>query len=245
MLSFGDDTSAKGMPSDYEAEAFGLERWKKAGGFDFNVLQYGHWITDRHSGVYSHYNYRNAPLGLYKPWCMAQDRADATRTWIPGTKPKVFAGHLAANFPTSRLLGARALVTDSFSKGGKYDATGKDVSSLWAAPIEDSRQIVGMGIKAHRSAYNVLYGDGHAAVYGDPQETILWHTQGSNDGTLVGNNAYHTFHVNYFYPGRNAFGVRHSVLMSEANTTAVNNVKSTNLRIWHILDNAAGLDAPD
>ena len=93
-------------------------------------------------------------------------------------------------------------------------------------------------MKAHVSAYNVLYGDYHASVYGDPQQRIIYHTQGFRNssagpqaraifdyGYLLANN---TFARPSFDPGRT---------ISDNYYTA-----HTNLAVWHQMDVAAGRD---
>ena len=60
-------------------------------------------------------------------------------------------------FRTPKLLGARALISDTFEKsrtsGGMIPDYG---AALWA----------------HKDGYNVVYGDYHTAWYGDPQHKI-------------------------------------------------------------------------
>ena len=57
---------------------------------------------------------------------------------------------------SSKLLGDRALMADR-----------------WGKP-EYQTPYPGDGILGHRDGYNVLYGDGHAAWYGDPQQRLMW-----------------------------------------------------------------------
>jgi len=64
-------------------------------------------------------------------------------------------------FKTQKMLGGRALVTDTWSKNLYY-------SEKLGAPQP------GWGWYGHRDGYNVLYGDWSAKWYGDPQGRIMW-----------------------------------------------------------------------
>ena len=87
---------------------------------------------------------------------------------IGGTNPLLIGLNGGQMFATQRALGSRALVCDSFEKGfvsAPGHATDLKIS------IEARRS---MGMLAHKDGYNVVYGDGHAAWYGDPQRRIIW-----------------------------------------------------------------------
>ena len=139
-----------------------LEHWGAAGGFDPKVLTHGTW-PNKHNNpshawnnyhVFSHYVYRGMPesdgLGGV---------TDTVRTVIY-TKPAVLSRRGCPPFKTDRLLGGRAPVSDSFCQARTFGTT----------------RIPGAadGIYAHRQGYSVLYGDGHTAWYGDPQERLIW-----------------------------------------------------------------------
>jgi prepilin-type processing-associated H-X9-DG protein len=89
--------------------------------------------------------------------------ADFSDTTTPGIK--AYLG--CPQFKTQKLLANRALVSDTFSKW--------DDSAVTAS----YRQ--GYGVWAHRDSYNVLYGDWHVKIVGDPDERIMtWsHPSGS------------------------------------------------------------------
>ena len=76
-------------------------------------------------------------------------------------------GHRVSNFEppfkTSKQLAERAVLADAFVKYGKR-------------PMD----LPGIGIEAHREGYNVLYGDGHAAWFGDPQQRFIWSAEFHN-----------------------------------------------------------------
>ena len=138
------------------------------------------------SGVYgfeSSYNYRGVPIsaagapletastcggGVPASTGVPTDvsgygYADFSDTTTPGIK--AYLG--CPQFKTQKLLANRALVSDTFSKW--------DDSAVTAS----YRQ--GYGVWAHRDSYNVLYGDWHVKIVGDPDERIMtWsHPSGS------------------------------------------------------------------
>ena len=249
--------SASNMPHDdlsNNAEPKGkflLEHWQQAGGYDRNTMLYGDWRPG--PGYYSHgwnsrvtmhmvsqYHYRNVPVTLMRGWHVYDERAGRSESnnrdlVLPGTRPRVQVGLGKPLFRTLRELGGRALASDTFSKGERGDAFMRDIMHLNGQPIVESRQIAGMGIRAHRTAYNVLYGDGRATTYSDPQEAIIWHTQGYGNITRPGNNPM-TLTRNYYY-GRggtgNPFG---------APSMSYSGIAHTGLAVWHYFDNHAGID---
>ena len=232
--------SSTNMPVDWTSTGTfnptTLSQWKNAGGFDKETMQYGNWeVWTRDIVTYSHYNYRNVPLAAYEPWCDAQDGRDSNIAWISGTKPKVMATILGPDFRTDRLLGGRAIMCDTFSKGGRSDALGRRVDQLYDGdPIEMSRLVVGMGVLAHRDSYNVLYGDYHVSHFGDPQQKIIYHLQGSNMCWLEDNDPY-LLASHYVRTDKSPFGWSHQQMQSSW-------TKGTAQSIWHEMDNAARID---
>jgi len=256
--------SADGMPADWgKPEYPGLVRigqWGELGGRDAQSFLYGNWTNitylgpqvgyDSHGNywriAHSHYNYRSVPLSssVSKYDVMWHSYDEPSRTYtVPGTSPEVPARLCEPLFRTAKELNGRALVCDTFSKGVEHDANGTYVSSdsggpMDSRPVEDSRLIVGFGAKAHQTVYNVLYGDYHANVYGDPQQRFVYHTQGfrnSSAGCLVracfdGGYvlAMNSFSRVSFDPGRSI-------------SDSLYNAHSA-LAVWHELDNAANID---
>jgi hypothetical protein len=172
-----------------------LDNWKAAGGRDANAMLYGDWANTSASYLpsfglnilFSHYSYRNVPFWNRRPWHVYQydgvNGSGVPYFAIAGTKPIVKAHMAAPMFRTLKELGGRALMSDTFSKGQRFDGLGRDWYSTFSSttePLATSQQVAGMGVAAHRQVYNVLYGDWHTGVYGDPQERVLWHTQGSS-----------------------------------------------------------------
>ena len=97
------------------------------------------------------------------------------------TRPSQRAHMGTPFFRTRKELGNRAVVTDSFSKTSRDRSGWKDALGgryVLPADLTETKAHPGMGIVAHREGYNVLYGDGHAQWYGDPQQGIVWHGQG-------------------------------------------------------------------
>jgi len=135
---------------------------------------YGHgYFTGR--TIQCDYNYRGVPcfysVNNNKPddgalWPDTFPPDDQAEVW--GTTPRVKTEPGTPFFKTQKLLGDRAIVADSFSQK----------TNPWIDPARP-----GMGIFAHRVGYNVLYGGGNVKWYGDPEETIMWH---SAQGYLTG-----------------------------------------------------------
>jgi len=243
--------SSDGMPADARVHSWPAHRighWRKLGGRDGNTLMYGQYQGSSHTDpenfcVYSssygrmpmaqsHYQYRNTQLGLMNPWHYYQEVAGLKE--LPGTRPIVHVRSGQPYFRTQRELSGRALLADTFSKGSTYDANGVEVYGLYYwAPIDMSRLIAGYGLRGHVDGYNVLYGDHHVAWYGDPQQKIIWHTQ----GPYADNSTAGTFYVsmmcnNYFYGNAFSTGrdVNHAYFRNTPNA------------VWHELDTFADID---
>ncbi|HRU05243.1 MAG TPA: type II secretion system protein [Candidatus Brocadiia bacterium] len=230
-----------------------LRQWQRAGGRDASTLHYGAWQQAavrseddsglKHMGVFSHYAYRDVALAAYRPWHVYENGVSSVIR-LQGARPAV-SGRLGQPlFRTFKELNGRALVVDTFSKGGAYDALDREVVGLQSTAIENSQTIAGFGLKGHRTAYNVLYGDGSARLYGDPQEKVIWHTQGYTTAVLAGSSntldgSLNTLRSNYFYGDKNGpFWTRGS---SNPDST---NFRNTSLAVWHDFDTSAGIDLP-
>jgi len=233
--------SSDGMTTfRWKCGGYRLDHWRKAGGWDANVMLYGDWTADyqfysnslsRCQAIMSHYSYRNVPThansaGAYTNW-----EPSNPGYFIKGTKPRVYPLNAGPCFRTDRLLGGRVISMDTFSKGGEYD--GQLTRWTGSITLDQSAFCAGMGIKAHRSAYNALYGDGHVEVYGDPQERIIWHKEGW--GTLGRYNSFGAFAYHYTH-GK-------TLTSAAAPLTAENAYfKYSPFRIWHDMDVHAGID---
>jgi prepilin-type N-terminal cleavage/methylation domain-containing protein len=246
--------SSDGMPADRTGgptnnyNCSQLRDWKSAGGRDGETLHYGNWAAafdgieqsagDSFVQVNSHYAYRNVPISIENVWHAYDDRT--ARGLLNGTKPGINVGAGQPIFRTQKELGGRALISDSFSKGTEYDALGQ-YSKPKAASLLLSQTIVGMGHVGHRSAYNVLYGDGSAKPFGDPQESLIWHAQsdrGGSSGSYGISKAWgmNTLATNVFDAVNGLFQRNHPRTVDDSRFA------NTSLGVWHELDVFAGID---
>jgi prepilin-type N-terminal cleavage/methylation domain-containing protein/prepilin-type processing-associated H-X9-DG protein len=74
---------------------------------------------------------------------------------------------------TTKLLGQRALMADRWGKS--VDRQGEAL-------------LPGDGILAHRDGYNVLYGDGRVAWFGQPQQELMWRQALAGSWPIAGSN---------------------------------------------------------
>jgi len=158
---------------DYRAV---LDRKKVTG-----VTSFTDWIGNGYMPSWAEcsYAYRNAPLLNPKGYGSIALGATEPAGYGPATSPASFPGVRPAIdmtmtgtayrtklgqpvFKTTRALGGRALVSDVFGKNSNMGGY---------STINNKR---GAALKAHVDGYNVLYGDGHAAWYGDPQQKMIW-----------------------------------------------------------------------
>jgi len=160
-----------------------MSKLGRAGGFDAKTAMMGTWtgqpleyittsinpsVVLYYLAIQGAYNYRCVPSVIVLDQ-HTEYGASATGEDCYGKGVRI--RHVRPNhlvragepiFKTQRLLGDRALVTDTFSRGDLYESTTlKDV-------------FPGKGLYAHREGYNTLYGDGGARWYGDPQRTNMW-----------------------------------------------------------------------
>ena len=144
----------------------GPRQLQRAGGFDANSIIRGNWTwlddyptsgwapSNRHPTkvIQCDYNYRNVPLSYFGHFGVAGP--------TNGIKPRYLRPRLTQYagcppFKTQKQLGGRALVSDAFSRQYCYE-------------------MPAVGVYAHKTGYNVLYGDWHAKWYGDPKERLTW-----------------------------------------------------------------------
>lgn len=215
--------------------------WRSAGGTDANSLLFGYWRRSAPSTldhvIYSSYNYRGIPFGLQGPWHRSWERVRDDRLAIVGTHRPIYAQIGNSLFQTSRQLNGRAIASDTFNKGWFYDGLNRKVvganAQISMMNIGDTRQIAGFGIQAHRDAYNVLYGDGRATMYGDPQERIVWHTEGLFDNPKNDNIYSNHLSFNYSYLDFAPTGTR---------TRGFTSFNNGPWGVWHGFDLAADID---
>ena len=171
--------SARGMPSwshFNSGRLDNLHELKRLGGTDGRALTHGDYTTASGFGhtsgvdqsgkttywwktVRGQYHYRGATAGAHNSM--------QTNVTIPGTRPKVTALTGSPVFRTPKLLGARALASDTFAKAYAQMWRG----AHYTGTVDDPHDH-GAGLWAHKEGYNVLYGDYHSAWYGDPGHVI-------------------------------------------------------------------------
>jgi len=166
------------MPMDGTNEWDDPSKWAMAtrpnqikqagGGFDAKSITYGDWysVVPRYADAHVQrvlecdYNYRNQPTAI--AGCVPKFMQGGVI--IRWTQPGVVVEPGSPSFKTQKLLGGRALVSDSFSQHRfKWANTGE------LQP--------GLAMYAHKDGYNVLYGDWSAKWYGDPHSRIMWNQQ--------------------------------------------------------------------
>ena len=241
-----------------------LSAWKTVGGFDVAALLYGDWspvatynssnADSRLNLVLSNYACRATPFGVQGAWHTPQDGKDVAR--LPGAKPRIGLRLGQPIFRSVREQAARALASDAWDKGWHRDGLNRDVTTLGISSATDttdvnpSRRMAGMGVAGHRTACNVLYGDGHVGTFGDPQETLVWHTQAFKLSTTAGSYRlgvygawYGVLAANVQILYNNSGGPRYSFCGAAYAERGVDGVfKHTPYGIWHELDEAGGVD---
>ena len=117
------------------------------------------------------YAYRNQPLSevdTNSPYgqdqCNNNEPIGTHPFFLPFTRPGVKSRQNCPLFKTQKILGNRMVAGDRFSVADHTQ--GEDSASRAAFP--------GDGMYGHKEGYNILFGDGHAAWYGDPQQRIIW-----------------------------------------------------------------------
>ncbi len=235
--------SASNMPADSDDMGASQARhWQTAGGFDGATLHFGAWDASNQNmadilAVYSSYNYRDVPLGVAYPWHRWVEQERRRETRLSGVRPDVNVSIGAPIFKTNRVLGGRAILSDTFSKGTNKDAFGR--TKDYTQP--NGGRNAGFGFVGHRDGYNVLYGDGSAKWVGDPQQRIAfanesrggWSIDTTYVDTLFAYNHYRACNENTTYlsgPFRDAKVSDPQVSESPAG-------------VWHGFDVAGNMDA--
>lgn len=177
--------SAVGMPVDYTRPdgytpydlTGSIRQLKQIGGTDATSFQSGDWSTQKSPlAAYSdntarvaqgNYCYRGVPVR----GCGGLNG----RQWIVGfTRPQVKVRLGCPSFKTTKLLGGRALLADSFCVA-------------WKGPSTFLNNQYPDSFYAHRDGYNLLYGDSHATWFGDAEQKVAWFPAGWLDSTQSAN----------------------------------------------------------
>lgn len=153
--------------------------------------EYEQWRVSNYKNVklYCNYAYRGMPVlngfegrpasyyaTQYFPGVLPRiDMSMGNRDVASGNWSKVLGRPV---FKTTKMLGGRAIVADKFGRFLRQDVAA--ASGLNANDVALANK--GVGIYAHKDGYNVLYGDGHSAWYGDPQQTFIWRSDPPSTG---------------------------------------------------------------
>jgi len=169
----------------------------------------------------------NWPYGAY---------ADFADTVTPAIK--AYAG--CPQFKTQKLLGSRAIVSDTFSK---WDEAPQSVY----APNLTAEETLGYGNFAHKTAYNVLYGDWHATQISDAEGNILHWSEANAAGASLDYADISASIATIAYPTvpSNRADFPYSVMPTSAADGAqpVNLISaSEGFLLWHFFDTQAELD---
>ena len=238
--------------------ACGPKDLQAAGGWDADSIMHGdlshlgpfNGVTDLSRAVMSDYMYRNGPVSL--PHDVAKSVMEPAgfggEFELGGTRPVVKTEVGAPAFKTQKILGGRALVSDSFGRYSRgYGSTLNRAVTLGDAQSADK----GDGFYAHKEGYNVLYGDWHAKWYGDPQQKFMWVEAPTSIGSLA---YWHC--VMLTQPG--SYGVSWSRVKPGCNYYYPNHCdedtdtfwhwgythfNTGGTYLWHTLDVSAGIDA--
>ena len=199
-----------------------IRDYRRLGGSDGRALTHGDWtgaaptaftaaIESQDGGanpsfrsLNGQYNYRSAPN--------MNNNLFSTAFNIPATRPAVMTTHGSGAFKTPKLLGARTLLSDTFAK------------ERTAGSASPYKKDFGGATYHHKDGYNVLYGDYHAAWYGDPQ------------------------HIIRNFAPYNSWGgtANHPMLSTHENLSSACWLGGANLSysyiVWHLMDETGGVD---
>jgi hypothetical protein len=162
--------------------------------------------------------------------------ADFTDTTTPGIKG--YAG--CPQFKTQKLLGNRAICSDTFSK---WDEATEGTYS----PTLTTQYRLGYGTWAHKTAYNVLYGDSHAMQVSDAEGQIMNWSNANLDGIPLNYADISASIATISFPTvpGDRIGPCYSVMPTSAVAGAVGtDIVSANegFLIWHYLDTQEQID---
>jgi len=175
--------------------------------------------------------------------------------YLPGARSRIYPQVGMPLFKTDKILGQRAIVSDTFDKGACRDANGRPYATADGGDCTTSEQTAkraGYGRFGHGEAYNVLFGDGSARPFPDPNETIIWHSSGWDDegqvvlgqwvDSLGGLNNFSSASFSGITrpdaQGNVGPGSRGAPLL-----TSAERFKNTANGIWHRFDTFNGIDA--
>jgi prepilin-type processing-associated H-X9-DG protein len=132
-------------------------------------------------------------------------------------------------FKSQKQLAQRTLISDGWGRHWSVNTITGSSADLPRGKNSVTGQIgaqAAQGWWAHRDGYNALYGDGHAAWLGDPQQKIIWWP------TNVGN---------YGWTNGDGFAITWVAGPSYGGGTS-GYAPCNSLMVWHYFDAANGLD---
>ena len=199
---------------------------RDCGGFSRDAIFFGNYTTMNDvgsgrrgnwgAGTISHagYAYRNQMNQF------AQPSATLNQPLYPAVKPglpyNITGG--VPTFRTTKFLGNRSVVCDTFFiDHGGYGAGNPSGGTLYREPCPS---LVYYG---HRDGVNVLYGDSHAALLGDPELRLTWWDE--QPGQVEGSYA----------------DIGH---VCNGNNTATPANGPSDKVVWNFIDRNAGIDLP-
>ena len=186
----------------------------------------------------SDYGYRNMPCSIgylhYAYPDTTNGHGELLKAYIRSTKPKVVAEVGCPPFKTQKLLGGRAIVSDSFGRPIDYlpVTAGTDYSGTTSRGDPNP----GNGWYAHREGYNVLYGDWHVKWYGDPKGKYVWMEAQSAQ------RSHWYFSMGDEYASTETTGLLWYERMDGLDAGARERIQESSGYAWHILDMSAGID---
>ena len=228
----------KNCAGGYDAKAIMYGNWRalpdydiKRGGEPASATAYPYYaeLLFRGHVLMSDYAYRGMPVntGIFS-YSTTMAAGLVPQVYIRDTKPRVMAEAGSPAFKTQKLLGGRAIVSDSFGRANDYYLAIDYFGVPWPP---------GHGWYGHREGYNMLYGDWHAKWYGDPKERYIWWPPMHNTaGAIAGARSqmhsaagtegsgvywYDALDLSYLYDG---------------------NYDTSGTYAWHILDVFSGID---
>jgi prepilin-type processing-associated H-X9-DG protein len=152
--------------------------WQTLGGTGRDSFLYGNYRAFSSAAnplysVVSNYAYRNVGYAEHGGYFNCWNSGGHTNVFY--TKPTVVTSHNLGLFKTQKYMDGRALVADGFSNGASHDSssgglTGGSISRSLTQPLP----LCADGNYAHKEGYNVLYADGAARWFGDPDQRVIF-----------------------------------------------------------------------
>jgi prepilin-type processing-associated H-X9-DG protein len=206
----------------------------QSGGSSSNGWYIGSGSSNGSVGMQSSYCYRNFPVrgqmgtGNYndREGRLAEGYSDWVTYPVHYTTPLVVTEMGCPSFKTDKQLAGRSIMADSFVRGTQDN--------------DPDAMRPGFGVYHHKDGYNVLYGDGHAAWYGDPQQRIMWHaTTTKTNGSAV------VWDTRYIFPHDYAsqrIGTLAGCTVDSVMTRSTSGQIGGRNEIYHQFDLLAGID---